>query len=597
MLDLKKGFLVADRFEIQFQIGTGSFCHSYRVKDSNGQIARLDLINLASLSSTFFDDNGKLLQIHLLKNLTHSNIPRFIVDGEALIENQKFAYIVYEFISGETLTDRLKRKSLFSPYTAIPILIELLNAIEYLHNRSNAIIHNGLTPNTIKVDYSTKQDKPFLTGFDQARTINDDGSTISLKYLSPFYAAPELFNGIFVPQSDLFSLGAVFYYMLFGIPPYFNENILSQPLNKQKTLLEVARNKPLNFAFADEDLIDDHVKNTLRKALSVDYEERFQSAEEFSKALKREILLDKEYTHKSYFTNSEKVEKRAGTGFDQVAGMDILKQQLRDDVINFLENPDLYKEYCVPMLNGLLLFGPPGCGKTYIAERFAEEVGYNFVLIKPSDLQSKYINATQENISKLFKEAEEKAPTIIFIDELDALVPNREGELHQMLASAVNELLAQMTNCGERGILVIGATNRPEKIDPAILRTGRMDKAFYIPPPDKEARAAMFKIYLKDRPVDLGIDYDTLADLTDNYVSSDLKFIIDEAARKALKSRVRISMKIFNDVISENKPSVTLSEIKKYELQKKQWDNAKLNIENKNSRPSIGFRSHNNSEK
>ncbi len=597
LLELKKGFLVANRFEIQFPIGASSICRSYRVKDRNGQIVRLDLINLASLSSSFFDDKGKLLQINLLKNISHNNIPKFIVDGEALIENQKFAYIVYEFISGETLTERLKREATLSPYTAIPILIELLEAVEYLHSQPDAIIHNGLTPNTIKIDYSVKRDKPFLTGFDQARTIKNDGSSISLKHLSPFYAAPELFNGIFVPQSDLFSLGAVLFYMLFGIPPYFNENILSQPLNKQKTLLEAARNKPLNFALADEDLIDDHVKKTLIKALSIEFEERFQTAEEFSKALKREILLDKDYTHKTYFPKTEKVEKKKGTGFDQVAGMDVLKQQLRDDVINFLDNPELYKEYCVPMLNGLLLYGPPGCGKTFIAERFAEEVGYNFVLIKPSDLQSKYINATQENISKLFKEAEEKSPTIIFIDELDALVPNREGELHQMLASAVNELLAQMTNCGERGILVIGATNRPEKIDPAILRTGRMDKTFYLPPPDKEARAAMFKIYLKDRPVDLGIDYDILAEITENYVSSDLKFIIDEAARKALKTRSRISMRIFNDVISENKPSVTLSEIKKYEFQKKQWDNAKQNIENKNSRPPIGFRSHNNPDK
>ena len=274
--------------------------------------------------------------------------------------------------------------------------------------------------------------------------------------------------------------------------------------------------------------------------------------------------------------------------------MESLKQQLKEDVIDFLNNPELYKEYGVPMLNGMLLYGPPGCGKTFIAQKFADEVGYNFVMIKPSDLQSKYVNATQENIGKLFKEAEEKAPTIIFIDELDAIVPSREGELHQMHASAVNEVLAQMTNCGEKGIFVIGATNRPEKIDSAILRTGRLDKSVYLPPPDKNARSAMFKLYLKDRPIDLGLDYDRLALLTENYVSSDLKFLIDEASRKALKTRGRITMPIFMEVISDNKPSVSLTEIRKYEALKKQWDNEKQDLQTKNDRPRIGFRPTNN---
>jgi transitional endoplasmic reticulum ATPase len=290
----------------------------------------------------------------------------------------------------------------------------------------------------------------------------------------------------------------------------------------------------------------------------------------------------------------EKVEKKPGTGFDQIAGMENLKQQLKDDVIDFLNNPELYKEYGIPMLNGMLLYGPPGCGKTFIAQKFADEVGYNFVMIKPSDLQSKYVNATQENIGKLFKEAEEKAPTIIFIDELDAIVPTREGELHQMHASAVNEVLAQMTNCGEKGIFVIGATNRPEKIDPAILRTGRLDKLVYLPPPDKNARSAMFRLYLKDRPIDLGLDYDKLAFLTENYVSSDLKFLIDEASRKALKTRVRITMSIFMEVLNEYRPSVSVAEIKKYETLKKKWDNERQDLQTKNERPRIGFRPTNN---
>jgi len=580
-----KGFNIADQFEIQFQIGSNSFAQSYRAKEKTGNIVRLDIINLASLSSSYFDENGKLLHLNLLKQIKHNNIPKLLHEGETIIEKQKFAFLAYEFISGETFTERLKREGTLSPYTAIPIIIELLEAVEYLHNQSEPIIHNGINLNTLKLDYSEKRDKPILTGFEQARTLKQSGQSISMKYLSVFHAAPELLNGIFIPQSDLFSIGAVLYHLLFGVPPFFNENVLNQTLNKQKVLLETARNKPLSFALADDDLIDEQIKNTLAKALSIDSRDRFQTAEEFSKALKREIVIESKDIQKTFVKTKEKEAKKKGTGFDQIAGMENLKQQLKEDVIDFLNNPELYKEYGVPMLNGMLLYGPPGCGKTFIAQKFAEEVGYNFVMIKPSDLQSKYVNATQENIAKLFKEAEEKAPTIIFIDELDAIVPTREGELHQMHASAVNEMLAQMTNCGEKGIFVIGATNRPEKIDPAILRTGRLDKTVYLPPPDKNARETMFKLYLKDRPIDLGLDYEKLALLTENYVSSDLKFLIDEASRKALKTRCRITMSIFSEVLSENKPSVTLSEIRKYEVLKRQWDNEKQDLQTKNESP------------
>jgi len=591
---LPKGFSVANQFEIQFPIGSSSFVQSYRVKDTGGKIIRLDLINLASLSSSYFDEKGKLLHINLLKQINQNNIPKLLHEGETIIEKQKFAFLSYEFVSGETLTERLKREGTLSPYTAIPIMIELLEAIEYLHNQTEPVIHNGINLNSIKLDYAQKREKPILIGFEQARAINQSSQSISIKYLSVFHAAPELLNGIFIPQSDLFSVGAVLYHLLFGLPPFFNENILNQPINKQKRLLEEARNKPLNFSLANDDLIDEQIKNTLTKVLSIEVEDRFQTAEDFSKALMRELLLETKDIQKTFVKTKEKEEKKQGTGFDQIAGMEDLKQQLKEDVIDFLNNPELYKEYGIPMLNGMLLYGPPGCGKTFIAEKFAEEVGYNCVMIKPSDLQSKYVNATQENIGKLFKEAEEKAPTIIFIDELDAIVPTREGDLHQMHASAVNELLAQMSNCGEKGIFVIGATNRPEKIDPAILRTGRLDKSVYLPPPDKNAREAIFKIYLKNRPIDLSLNYEKLASMTENYVSSDLKFLIDEASRKALKTRCRITMSIFAEVLSENKPSVSLAEIRKYEVLKKQWDNVKQDLQNKSDCPSIGFRSNNN---
>ena len=590
-----KGTVIADRYEIQFPIGSNSFVQSYRVKNKSGNIIRLDLINLASLPSLFFDD-GKLIQISLLKKIKHTNISALKEEGETIIDKQKFAYLIFDFISGETLAEKLKREGKLSPYEAVPIITELLEAIEYLHNQPEPVIHNGISPTSVLLDLSTGREKPVLTGFEQARTLENSSQSVSIKRLSFFHSAPELLNGVFIPQSDLFSVGALLHHLLFGVAPWYNENILSQPLNKVKGLVEQAREKKLSFDFADENEIDDQLKNTLTKALSIDIERRFQTAGDFSKALKREVMLEKEEVEKTFEKKVKKTEKKKGSGFDQIAGMSDLKEILYTDVIRALSEKELYASYGITIPNGMLLYGPPGCGKTFIAQKFADEIGYNFVMIKPSDLKSKWVNATEENIGKLFKAAEANAPTIIFLDELDAIVPSREDDLHQGTASAVNEVLAQMTNCGEKGIFVIGATNRPEKIDVAILRAGRLDKTVYLSPPDKEARAAMFKLYLKDRPVDLSVDYDILALLTENYVSSDIKFLIDEASRQALKVRSRITMEILQSVIKANKPSVTLKEINKYVALKRKWENERENIEEKNERTPIGFNAQKNKE-
>jgi transitional endoplasmic reticulum ATPase len=205
-----------------------------------------------------------------------------------------------------------------------------------------------------------------------------------------------------------------------------------------------------------------------------------------------------------------------------------------------------------------------------------------------SGLKSRYVNATQENIAKMFEEAEENAPTIIFIDEINELLPNRDSDSHEMAISAVNEMLAQMDRTGEKGIFVIGATNYPNMIDPAMLGAGRLEKKFYIGPPDIEARKAMFTMYLKDRPLDVGIDYNHLAKLTEKYVSGDIKdLIIADAARIALKSKTRISMQILEEVIRNTKPSISLQELNKHEQIKAKMEGE--DSDNNKVRSRIGF--------
>lgn len=218
----------------------------------------------------------------------------------------------------------------------------------------------------------------------------------------------------------------------------------------------------------------------------------------------------------------------------------------------------------------------------------AEEIGFNFYQIKPSDIQSKWVNASQENIKHLFDEARKSAPSIIFIDELDALVPNRDDSgVNHMNTSAVNEFLAQMNNSGDDGVFIIGATNRPNAIDPAILRAGRLDKHVYLPPPDFAARESMFKLYLEKRPTEVGLDYAELAAATENYVSSDIKFLCDEASRMALRSKSRITKEILMETIKTNKPSISLSELNSYIEIRAKMEGKQTNTD---KRTSIGFK-------
>lgn len=156
-----------------------------------------------------------------------------------------------------------------------------------------------------------------------------------------------------------------------------------------------------------------------------------------------------------------------------------------------------------------------------------------------------------------------------------------------MNTSAVNEFLAQMNNCGDNGIFIIGATNRPNSIDPAILRAGRLDKVIYLPPPDLEARELMFKLYLEKRPREVGLDFAKLAIATQNYVSSDIKFLCDEASRKALKMKSRISMDILLETIKKNKPSISFKELEKYKTIRSKMEDRTAYT---NNRPRIGFK-------
>lgn len=255
-------------------------------------------------------------------------------------------------------------------------------------------------------------------------------------------------------------------------------------------------------------------------------------------------------------------------GFDAVAGMERLKATLYEEVIEPIQNPEKFQRFKVSIPNGILFFGPPGCGKTFIVRKLAEEIGYHFVELKHSDVGSMYVHETSSKIAKHFEAARAHSPAILFVDEISGLVPKREniGSTNQYKEEEVDEFLMQLEHAAADGVLVVGATNYPDRIDSAILRSGRMDKRIYIPPPDFKARVSLYKIYLTGRPYQQDIDFEKMAKLTEGYVSSDIELIVTQAARLAINGdNDTIDQKELEAAINSVKPSLTPEEIARYE--------------------------------
>ncbi|MEN2999794.1 MAG: CDC48 family AAA ATPase [Acidilobaceae archaeon] len=228
--------------------------------------------------------------------------------------------------------------------------------------------------------------------------------------------------------------------------------------------------------------------------------------------------------------------------YEDIGGLAHVVARVRELVELPLRYPELFKRLGIDPPKGILLYGPPGTGKTLLAKAVANEVDAHFIPVNGPEIMSKFYGESEQRLREIFKEAEEKAPSIIFFDEIDAIAPKREEVTGEVEKRVVAQLLTLMDGLKERGkVIVIGATNRPDAVDPALRRPGRFDREIEIRPPDKDARAEILRVHTRYMPLSEDVDIGKIAEITHGFTGADIAALAKEAALSALRRFVRSS--------------------------------------------------------
>jgi len=585
-------------YKIQSLIKQNEYTETYKTVNANEQPYFLKVYIMKRTPAKLVNkDSHEVLEIALLQKIQHVNVISHIAHGSFNTTIGECQYLVTNYFTGEVLADKIAKEGHIEPDKAIAIFRGILEGLKCLHDAG--ICHNDITPSNIMLS-NTMDGAPEIIDLGHASQACEGTTPFDNTDLDIRYCANGNSASIYNERTDLFSATAVLYTMLTGNAPWTinvaNGESFIMKMNKMK---RYRRENPVDILSLP---INDTLKYILEKGLSLSTSTCYHSADDLLRDLNgqngskkpgkfsEQAQEEAKVSGKGQQSENElqiQTQKGTGHGFDDIAGMHELKELLQQKVIFVIQNKELSEQYRLTPPNGMLLYGPPGCGKSFFAEKFAEQTQFNFILVKSSDLASIYVHGSQEKIGQLFKQAEKDAPTVLCFDEFDAFVPNRSSAGSEHISGEVNEFLSQLNNCSKRGIFVVATTNRPDMIDPAVLRTGRLDKHIYVPLPDHDARKEMFAIHIKDRPFEENsIDFDRLSDLTDGYIASDIAYIVNDAAMTAAFTRSMITQELLERAISETKPSISKDTLKMYDTIRQKMDG----LERSNLLPRIGFR-------
>ena len=473
-----------------------------------------------------------------------------------------------------TIKDRIHARKLFSEKETILSTLAIISLLDELHKVNRKLGYINIVASNFVC--TSKIESNNIVMIDNSIDVNLSEHYPPQCTNENVCQAPEYFHGKFTELSEVYAIGALMYEMLFGIEPWaINVDMLDKTM-RTLALLKMKR-KPLLIPSLNGLNPSNELMTIIGKATEYQPEKRYQSLEDLRTAISRQLsssVKDKEQ-HRNI---------RRGNGFADIAGMDDLKEKIRYDIIDVLNDAERAKELGITIPNGILLYGPPGCGKTFFAEKCAEEMQCHFMYVKCSDVASPYIHGGQEKIARLFEEAREKSPTLLFLDEVDALLRTRTKQQNASESGEINEFLCQINNCGESGVFVIAATNMPEEIDEAALRAGRLERKYYIGVPDVQTIEKLLEIQLRKRKTD-SINIKEVAKHLQGRVAADVKLLVDVAARLAFRNHCNISTQLLIEAVRTTPPSVSKAVIEEHLRIKEKFEQKQ--IEGKRRR--IGF--------
>lgn len=556
-------------------------------------------------------------------------LPKYLGCGIDTYSHHRYGWVAQEYIEGDSLDAEIRRQGVIPLKDALEIVRRVSFIVDAVARFTRGGGHYNISADNIIVRYEGDELKDVrLVGFTNIGTSYSGNSPIGEDDLDKRFRAPETYKGIHSHKSDIYSLGMVLLLMLTRYPKVIKTEHYSIDLGC--ATVDMTDISSMDFYKALWKLGDKNLSNALRlvlrKATDISPTGRFATVDKFNEFLqkveKKQIrthtvteeedreedldnrpfwrrrplcALDAAEIRQAAIAEREKASYSQSTqkcALDEVAGMTDLKALFRRDFIRIVRNPKVAQAYGIKPSNCTLLYGPQGCGKTFIAEKAAQESGLKYKIVNPSELGSIYVHGSQQKIAELFEEAEKNGPMILIFDEFDALVPKRDSDLNGNQANEVNEMLTQLNNCASRGIYVLATTNRPSLLDPAIMRKGRVDRTVYVSLPDKEARAELFRLEIEKRPF-VDMDYEQLAKETDNYTGSDISYIVEESARqcfeetldRGLDEPLPLSMSRLMKVIKNTHSSVS-------EAQRKEYLQLKAKMEDKQTdsgRKKVGF--------